>query len=431
MAYINFNNKEGLLGPVSTRSSDGPKACRKLEKELQTYKQLLSAHLSQTPIGTFFLDLSFRVTNWNPAAENIFKYTKNQVLGQHILYQILSQKDRESLEYSLRKMIVCNGRVHNIYNCITRTGTTTLCEWNSFPLKDSEGEMIGFTSLINDISKKNKIQELLIQSKKMMSIGGLAAGMAHEVNNHLAGMMQTAQVMARRLRAGVNIPANQKAAEAAGATMESIEQFMENRDIQKMIETITESGQRVSGIVNNMLSFARKDDTTVSAHYLYKILDKTIELAATNYDLKRKHDFKQFEIIKEYDDLLPAVPCHASKIQQVILNILDNGAQAMQDAETANAGFVIRTFADTARNMVCIEIEDNGPGMDEKIRKHIFDPFFTTKPEGLGTGLGLSVSYFIITENHKGEMTVESSPGAGAKFIIRLPLATDGYKHET
>lgn len=72
--------------------------------------------------------------------------------------------------------------------------------------------------------------------------------------------------------------------------------------------------------------------------------------------------------------------------------------------------------------MACMEIEDNGPGMDEEIRKHVFDPFFTTKPVGMGTGLGLSVSYFIITESHKGEMTVESSPDAGAKFIIRLPM---------
>jgi signal transduction histidine kinase len=78
--------------------------------------------------------------------------------------------------------------------------------------------------------------------------------------------------------------------------------------------------------------------------------------------------------------------------------------------------------------MACVEIEDNGPGMDENVRKHIFDPFFTTKPSGVGTGLGLSISYFIITENHKGEMAVESSPGAGAKFIIRLPLSMDTHQ---
>ena len=84
--------------------------------------------------------------------------------------------------------------------------------------------------------------------------------------------------------------------------------------------------------------------------------------------------------------------------------------------------FTLRLFRETKANMLCIEIEDNGPGMDEKIRKRIFEPFFTTKPVGVGTGLGLSVSYFIITKNHSGEMSVESTPGSGAKFIIRLPL---------
>lgn len=105
-----------------------------------------------------------------------------------------------------------------------------------------------------------------------------------------------------------------------------------------------------------------------------------------------------------------------------MLNVLTNGAQAMQAAKTPRPRFILKTYADKSRNMACMEIEDNGPGMDEKTRKQIFDPFFTTKPVGEGTGLGLSVSYFIITETHEGQMTVESRPGAGAKFIIRLPM---------
>ena len=109
------------------------------------------------------------------------------------------------------------------------------------------------------------------------------------------------------------------------------------------------------------------------------------------------------------------------QIQQVLLNILRNGAQAMQDAGTASPRFIVRTRFDKEPSMVCLEIEDNGPGMDEITRKRAFEPFFTTKPVGVGTGLGLSISYFIITENHGGELAVESRPGSGAKFIIRLP----------
>ncbi len=94
----------------------------------------------------------------------------------------------------------------------------------------------------------------------------------------------------------------------------------------------------------------------------------------------------------------------------------------MQEAETEKPAFMLRSRYEKERGMVCIEIEDNGPGMDETIRKRIFEPFFTTKPVGEGTGLGLSVSYFIITENHGGEMSVKSAPGEGTTFIIRLPV---------
>ncbi len=118
---------------------------------------------------------------------------------------------------------------------------------------------------------------------------------------------------------------------------------------------------------------------------------------------------------------MPPAPCEGAKIQQVLLNILRNGAQAMQEAGTESPLFIVRTRLEKSRKMVRLEIEDNGPGMDEATRKRVFEPFYTTKPTGEGTGLGLSVSYFIITENHHGEMNVESNPGSGAKFIIRLP----------
>ncbi len=101
----------------------------------------------------------------------------------------------------------------------------------------------------------------------------------------------------------------------------------------------------------------------------------------------------------------------------------------MQETETDTPTFVLRTHFDKERGMVCVEIEDNGPGMDEKTRKRVFEPFFTTKSVGVGTGLGLSVSYFIVTENHGGEMSVESSPGNGAKFVVLLPVGSKKQGH--
>jgi signal transduction histidine kinase len=257
----------------------------------------------------------------------------------------------------------------------------------------------------------------------MLSLGGLAAGMAHEINNPLAGMIQTAEVMGKRLQTQPRIPANDKAARELGTGMETIEAFMEVRGIPRMLTAIRESGQRVAEIVSNMLSFVQKSDAVVSSHDIGQLLDKTLELATTDYDLKKNYDFKKIEIKREYDPDLPLVPCEAAKIQQVLLNIFRNGAQAMQTAGVETPIFTIRTSLDRTRGKVCMEIRDNGPGMDEHVQKRIFEPFYSTKPVGLGTGLGLSVSYFIIVENHNGEMRVESRPGQGAHFFISLPVS--------
>ena len=190
-----------------------------------------------------------------------------------------------------------------------------------------------------------------------------------------------------------------------------------------MAQTIKSSGSRMADIVRNMLGFVRKSDARqVSSHSMADLLDKTLELAETDFDLKKNYDFKKIKIKKEYEPQIPLVLCEAAKIQQVFLNLFSNGAQAMQAAGVKDPVFILKTGFDEQKNMVFAEIEDNGPGMDEQTRKRIFEPFFTTKPVGLGTGLGLSISYFIITKDHGGEISVESSPSSGTKFIVRLPL---------
>jgi len=245
--------------------------------------------------------------------------------------------------------------------------------------------------------------------------------MAHEINNPLAGMMQTAAVIQERLTK-MDIPANRRTAVDIGVDLADIRSYMEKRGIFRMLDSMRDSGNRVADIVQNMLHFARKSDADISAHHASELLDKALNLAFTDYDLNSQYDFKQIEIRKAYQDSLPPISCQGARIQQVLLNILINGAQAMRDDGTPSPCLTLRTGYDRYDRMVRIEIEDNGPGMTEKTRKRIFEPFFTTKPVGVGTGLGLSVSYFIITENHGGEMSVESSPGDGSRFIIRLPL---------
>jgi signal transduction histidine kinase len=163
-------------------------------------------------------------------------------------------------------------------------------------------------------------------------------------------------------------------------------------------------------------------DASMSSRDMAKLLDATLELAQSDYDLKRKYDFRKIEIVRDYDPQTQQVMCAGSKIQQVFLNIFKNGAEAMAEDRRSRAAprFLLKVRPD--RDRVRIEISDNGPGMEESVRKRIFEPFYTTKSSSGGTGLGLSVSYFIITENHCGSMTVESEPGKGTRFIIQLPV---------
>ena len=187
-----------------------------------------------------------------------------------------------------------------------------------------------------------------------------------------------------------------------------------------MLESFWEAGIRINTIIDNMLSFSRKSDSKPIPCNLSVLMDKTIALASQDYDLKKNYDFRQICIEREYDPDLPDVPCEESKIQQVFFNILKNGSEAMHESMEKSPCFMIRIRQ--RQQMVCMEITDNGPGMDAKTQKKIFEPFYTTKGSCAGTGLGLSVSFFIIQKGHNGTLEVSSIPGKGTTFTICLPL---------
>ncbi|MCP4688295.1 MAG: PAS domain S-box protein, partial [Desulfobacterales bacterium] len=424
--YPNHGYIEGFVIDVTER--------KRYEEELRRLRNYLSNIIDSMPSALVGVDGDGKVTQWNKTAERTTGVSAGAARGK-ILSDVFPRMapDMDKIAESIRTRKVKQEQKRPRE---TESGP----RWEEvtiFPLVangvEDAGVAGGAVIRVDDITDKVRMEEMMIQSEKMLSVGGLAAGMAHEINNPLAGMMQTAGVLTNRLGGEIDIPANRRAAEAAGSSMEAIRTFMEARGVPGMIRTITESGRRVAAIVDNMLSFARKSDDRTSSHDLAMLLDRTLALAGADYHLKERYDFKKIEIKREYEDDLPPAPCEGPKIQQVLLNILRNGAQAMfehgaeckeRGVETETPLFIIRTRFEKERKMVCMEIEDNGPGMDEATRKRVFEPFYTTKPVGVGTGLGLSVSYFIITENHGGEMTVESRPGEGARFIIRLPVGS-------
>lgn len=379
------------------------------EEALRESEERLQLLLNSTPDIICFKDAQGRWLVANKADLELFSLTAMEKVRRAIMARERQTDPKRSYQE--------NGEI--FYEDIT-----------VYPLVANGVE--GAVIRIDDVTDRVRLEEMMVQSEKMLSVGGLAAGMAHEINNPLAGIIQNVCNIENRL-SDLHMPANLRSAELAGITMEAIHTFMESRGILRMVRNIKESGSRVAGIVENMLSFARKSEFAISPQNISDLLEKTLELAATDYDLKKQYDFKSIQIIKEYEENLPLVPCEASKIQQVFLNILSNGAQAMHGnivkqkyfgEKFSPPCFILRLKKES--NMLCIEMEDNGPGIEESIRKRIFEPFFTTKPAGAGTGLGLSVSYFIITETHGGSMSVESEAGNGTKFIIRLPLNKTG-----
>ncbi len=304
-----------------------------------------------------------------------------------------------------------------IFDIVCKDGNVKTIDFKPTTLETGE-QLI----MYEDITERKRSEELMIQTEKMMSVGGLAAGMAHELNNPLGGILQGIQNVQRRL--SPDLKSNHESAKEFGINLHNLQSYMDKRGIQSFIDGIIGSGKKASEIILNMLQFSRKSESRLAPNSLAELMENAIELAGKDYNLKKKYDFRNIKIIKEFDSDLPLIPCTETEIEQVILNLLKNAAQAMIiESQKDIHSITIRLLKD--QNMARIEIEDSGPGMDEVIRKRIFEPFFTTKPVGEGTGLGLSVSYMIITNNHKGTMEVESEIGKGTKFIIRLPLESE------
>jgi len=403
------------LGQLSRSFVQMRDAVRAKIKDLDSLQSYLASIINSMPSILIGINDRYEISQWNAEAEKVTGVTKEKALGE-ILYdvfpQLVDEKDNISeaittneIKSTLQREAMVNGSVR--YEDIT-----------IYPLIACG--TLGAVIRIDDVTTRQQLEKIMIQTEKMQSVGGLAAGMAHEINNPLAAITQGIQNITRRLD-----PASKKNVEAAAAfdiDMEKLHMFLIDRKILTFLDGGREAVKRAAQIVKNMLMFARKTDYLMVATDMAALIDHTIELGTTDYDMKKKYDFKFVDIIKEYDDELPLVNCCPSEIEQVLLNLFKNGVQAMENIknEKYKPQFYIRLKKEA--DFIRIEVEDNGPGIQENIKQRVCEPFFTTKPVGIGTGLGLSVSYMIINQNHGGTLDVESEVGAGTKFIIRLPL---------
>ncbi len=390
----------------------------KIEKKLTGFQKYLNSIIDSMPSALIALDEQLYVTQWNQEASALSGTRLDEALNQPVflafpsLKPFLAQLKRTAEQHKVEKIERVTwhkGEEPHHY------------ELTFYPLMGGSGR--GVVIRIDDITQRLSLEDMMVQSEKMLSVGGLAAGMAHEINNPLGAILHNAQNIRRRL--SPELTKNQEQAVEVGIALDDVNAYLEAREIPQLLDGIQQAGSRAAKIVSHMLSFSRRSNRQMTPCLLPALIDQALEIAGNDFDLADRFDFKTLLIQRDFDDSLGPVPATANELEQVLLNLLKNAAQAIhqRDDEDEPGRIILRTRNNPP--WAEIQVEDNGIGMSERVRKRIFEPFFTTKEVGQGTGLGLSVSYFIITNNHKGQMEVHSTPGQGTCFTLRLPLTAN------
>lgn len=387
----------------------------KIEKKLTGFQNYLNSIIDSMPSALIALDEQLYVTQWNHEATVLSGTPLDEALNQPIFLAFAPLKPYlPQLKESVEKHRVAKiERVTWSKDDEPRHYALTF-----YPLTGGGGR--GVVIRIDDITQRLSLEEMMVQSEKMLSVGGLAAGMAHEINNPLGAILHNVQNIRRRL--SPELARNQEQASELGIDLATVNRYLHNRKVPQLLDGIQQAGARAAKIVTHMLSFSRRSDRQLAPCDLPALIDQALEIASNDFDLSIGFDFKGQAIVRQFDPNLGPVPCTANELEQVLLNLLKNAAQAIHQRPQASepGRIVLRTRLNPP--WAEIQVEDNGVGMPETVRKRTFEPFFTTKEIGQGTGLGLSVSYFIITNNHKGQMEVHSTPGQGTCFTLRLPL---------
>ncbi|MCC3407564.1 MAG: PAS domain S-box protein [Microcoleus sp. PH2017_10_PVI_O_A] len=395
----------------------------------------------------------------NPAFESMTGYRRAEIIGKNCRFLQGSDTDSEALEI-IRQALQTESECKVILKNYRKDGTAF---WNCFsisPVRDRTGKLTHFIGIQRDITDRKKAEEALrnseaqsreqavqlaaaldelknthsqlIQSEKMSSLGLLIAGVAHEINNpvsfihgNLAYLKDYTQDLFHLLELYQQHYPN-PVAEIQQETEENDLDFLAE-DLPRIVSSMSVGVERICQIVQSLRNFARHDDSQMKPVNLHEGIDST--LLILNHRLKGNGEKPPIQIVKEYGNL-PLVECFAGPLNQVFMNILSNAIDALDDANSKQTfqempeNFrQIRICTEVVGNFVEIKIADTGPGITEEVQQRIFDTFFTTKPVGKGTGMGLSISYQIIVEKHKGELYCTSELGKGTEFIIKMPIA--------
>jgi PAS domain S-box-containing protein len=384
--------------------------------------------------GLVEVDPDLRLVYHNQSFARMLGYDADDPLSFKYLFDLMNESSRQVMASQWEKR---KKGVESSYEVAwrKRDGGLAFSLVSGKPRFDEKGNFLGSIALITSITERKILEGQLLQAQKLEAIGQLAAGIAHEINTptqyvsdntrflresfaDFTRAISSYMALAQRVKqTHCDDPALAQALAEAEGTYQGIDGDYLLEEVPKAIEQTQEGLSRISTIVRSMKEFAHPGPDTKNPTDLNRAIQNTITVA--------KNEWKYVaELVTDLDPDLPLVPCVLGQINQVILNIIVNAAQAI--AETCQEGQdpkgEIRISTRQVGEAVEVRIADTGPGIPETVRGHVFDPFFTTKPPGKGTGQGLAIAYRVVVDKHGGQLDFSSQEGQGATFVITLPL---------
>jgi PAS domain S-box-containing protein len=362
---------------------------KRAEETLRKYERIVS--ISQDLMALVNRDYVFEAVNesllklYGKPREAVVGRSMPEIIGESVFKEKIQSRLDEALS---------GQTVHYQEQFDFGAGLRKLLDSTYLPYVNEEGQVESVVLNARDITETRKLEEQLMQSQRIESIGTLAGGVAHEINNPINGIMNYAQLILDRMDA--EIPEREFAREILHET------------------------RRIAGIVRNLLTFARNEKQSHSPALLSDIISAVLSLIQA----VMRHDQITLEI--SIPENLPKIKCRSQQIQQVLMNLMTNARDALNERYPGHSPekrlqVIAKIFWKRDQKYLRITVEDAGTGIPIEIRDRIFDPFFTTKPKESGTGLGLSISYGIVRD-HGGELSVESEPGRFTRFHVDLPV---------
>lgn len=340
-------------------------------------------------------DAKRRVTEWNRAAEQLFGFTRDQVVGRP-RPQFQHPGDDVRLGPELRAALRDYDRWSGEYRILRPDGEERMVESEAVQVRGPDGRTLASMSISRDITERRRVEVAMLKAQRMESLGQLAGGLAHDFNNLLTAILGSVSL--------------------AHLSDEPLhESTLEN------LETIETAARRGADITRRLMSFARGELTRLATLDLAEVVQDVIRIARPSVP-------RTIDMTMSTNGYKALVEGDATQLQQALLNIVLNAAYVMPRG--GRITFDVRALEDAPSPVASVSIADTGPGMEESVRERVFEPFFTTKPQGLGTGLGLASTYGIVT-GFGGAVRVESVLGEGTTFHIELPLAFEAPVPET